>query len=66
MINSIVILFPGISKNYFVEDDLLNQTQKNAEQIIEGLSNKQFNPNSGENCSRYDFSSICRWREDTE
>lgn len=44
-----------------VSDPLLNSERKKAEEIVARIMNKKFEPQPGQNCSRCDQESICRW-----
>jgi DNA helicase-2/ATP-dependent DNA helicase PcrA len=43
-------------------DQLLSDSNRFAEKIVEGIVNGDFRPNAGQSCSRCDQSPICRWK----
>jgi len=46
-------------------DQLLDDSKRFAEKMVEGIVNGNFEPKPGQNCSRCDQSPICRWKVDS-
>jgi DNA helicase-2/ATP-dependent DNA helicase PcrA len=45
-----------------VDDTLLAGVRKEAENTVDGITNRRFRPRPRESCKRCDHSTICRWR----
>jgi len=49
-----------------VDGESLDQTRIYAEDTVQRIVDREFNPCSGDSCGRCDFVSICRWRSEQE
>jgi DNA helicase II / ATP-dependent DNA helicase PcrA len=49
-----------------VDSKSLDETREYAEQSVQRIVNRDFNPCSGTSCGRCDFIGICRWRSNTD
>lgn len=59
---SIAYLEEANVKPVDVQETSLNEAQIRAENSVDGIIKRKFNPKAGENCKKCDHCEICRWR----
>jgi len=58
---SVAYLGDGVVRDVAINEDTLGGARDIAENTINNIVNRVFNPCDGTNCNRCDFTTICRW-----